>query len=152
MIKSILIISVLIFIISCTNPNNEVPKTPRFKMKKLSTEYDYLAPDSSEIRLLQSLTKGDLVHCTLPPGKVSIAVRHKTVEEIWYFIEGKGEVWRKQDDKEEVVVVEPGISLTIPLGTHFQFRNTGDKSLKFIICTMPPWPGEVEAVKVKKYW
>ena len=31
--------------------------------------------------------------CTLPPGRVSTAVAHRAVEELWYFIEGRGQVW-----------------------------------------------------------
>jgi len=98
--------------------------------------------------LLPRMKSGGLRHCTLPAGKTSLAVKHKTVEEIWYFLEGKGEVWRKHGDHEEVATVEPGISLTIPLGTHFQFRNTGSGPLCFIIVTMPPWPGPEEAARV----
>lgn len=123
-----------------------------FQTKKLNKKYDYLAPDGSEIRLMQSMKNGDLVHCTLQPGEVSSAVRHKTVEEIWYFIKGTGEVWRKLGEKEEIVFVETGLSLTIPLGTDFQFRNTGKDKLEFVICTMPPWPGDDEAIKVTGKW
>lgn len=47
---------------------------------QLPIEYDYLAPDGSEIRLLRSMKGGGLAHCTLPPGAVSQAVRHKTVK------------------------------------------------------------------------
>ena len=125
---------------------------PQFQIKKLNAKYDYLAPDQSEIRLLLKLKTGELTHCTLPPDKTSIAVRHKTVEEIWYFIEGQGKVWLKNEDKEEIVEVKPGLSLTIPLGTNFQFKNTGPKPLVFLICTMPPWPGKEEAVKIDSYW
>ena len=50
------------------------------------------------------------------------AVAHRTVEEIWFFLAGRGQMWRRQDDHEEIVTVEPGVCLTIPLGTHFQFR------------------------------
>lgn len=86
-------------------------KTIFFQTKKLSKNYDYVAPDGSEIRLLQSLSGGDLVHCTLPPYKLAKAVRHKSVEEIWHYFEGKGEAWRKQDDREEVITVELGLVL-----------------------------------------
>ncbi len=41
--------------------------------------YDYLAPDGSEIRLLLDLEGGSLAHCTLPPGRISVAQRHRTV-------------------------------------------------------------------------
>lgn len=92
------------------------------------------------------------MHCTLPPHEISVAVCHKTVEEVWYFIEGQGEVWRKQGKREEVVEVNNGVCITIPTGTHFQFRNTGSEPLKFLITTMPPWSGENEAVRVKNHW
>ena len=120
--------------------------------KQLPAKYNYLAPDKSEIRLLLEMTGGGLAHCTLPPQGVSLGVKHKTIEEIWYFIQGQGQVWRKQGDREEVVDVGPGACITIPTGTHFQFRNTGKDPLGFIIVTMPPWPGEEEAVRVQDHW
>lgn len=130
----------------------EGSKSRLFETKQLTEQYDYLAPDGSEIRLLPVMKRGGLAHCVLPPGIVSSAVAHKTVEEIWYFLSGQGQVWRKQGDREECADVAAGVSLTIPLGTHFQFRNTGAEPLCFIIATMPPWPGEGEAVKVADYW
>ena len=125
---------------------------PNFDTLPLPSHYDYLAPDQSEIRLLLTATGGGLCHCTLPPGQVSTAVTHKTVEEIWYFLQGQGEVWRKQGDQEDCVTVVAGVCLTIPLGTHFQFRNTGEENLCFVIATMPPWPGADEAIEVQGYW
>ena len=93
-----------------------------------------------------------MAHCTLPPGGVSKAVAHRTVEEIWYFLEGEGEVWRIREGVGEEVAVSPGVALTIPLGTGFQFRNTGSAHLRFVIATMPPWPGEEEAFRVEDRW
>ena len=121
----------------------------KFETKRLPLKLDYAALDGSEIRLLPSLKGGGLSHCTLPPKCISQAVRHKTVEEIWYFIQGHGAVWRKQRSRSKTVKVGAGISLTIPVGTHFQFRNTGSESLRFLIATIPPWPGSDEAVRVK---
>jgi mannose-6-phosphate isomerase-like protein (cupin superfamily) len=66
----------------------------------LKPEYDYLAPDGSEIRLLIAGSAGSLCHCTLPVGGVCSAVYHKTVEEIWYCISGQGEVWRKLENND----------------------------------------------------
>ena len=110
------------------------------------------APDGSQIRLLHELRGGGLSECTLPPSGVSAAVTHRTIEEIWVFTEGSGQVWREQEGCESVTDVSQGVSLTIPLGTHFQFRNTGEGPLKFVIATMPPWPGEDEAPRVPDYW
>lgn len=119
---------------------------------RVPVEITALAPDGSEIRELVSSGRGSMVHCTLPPGGVSLAVRHRTVEEVWFFLKGQGQVWREQGDRSEVVDVDPGVSLNIETGAHFQFRNTSTDSLEFIIVTMPPWPGEAEAVRVRDHW
>ena len=113
---------------------------------------DTLAPDGSEIRLLSLTSRGSMVHCTLNPGEVSLPVAHRTVEEVWYFLEGTGQVWRRFGDEERVVNVAQGVSLSIPVGAHFQFRTTGDGPLRFLIVTMPQWPGEDEAYRVPGCW
>lgn len=122
------------------------------QVKQLPESYDNLAPDGSEIRGLLRLAGANMVHCTLPVGKTSSPVAHRTVEEIWYFLSGQGEVWRKNGEEEQVTEVFAGICLTIPLGTSFQFRNIGEEPLCFIISTLPPWPGPQEAFPVPGKW
>jgi mannose-6-phosphate isomerase-like protein (cupin superfamily) len=114
--------------------------------------YDALAPDGSEIRLLLQVSGASLVHCTLPPGEVTAAVRHRTVEEVWFCLAGRGQVWRKSGEAEETIDVEPGVALSIPLGASFQFRATGPEPLQIVIATIPPWPGADEAVAVDGRW
>ena len=123
-----------------------------FRTQKLKEQPDDYAPDGSRIYLLSSLNGGSMCLCELPAGETTQSVHHKSVEEIWFFLSGEGEVWRKLENKEEVTVVSKDMSLTIPLGCHFQFRNTGKEMLRFIIVTMPPWPGEDEAIIVKNHW
>ena len=53
--------------------------------------HDVLAPDGSQIRFLPQVKGGSMVHCTLPPGTVSLAVTHRTVDELWYVLAGEGE-------------------------------------------------------------
>lgn len=118
----------------------------------LRSEYNYIAPDGSEIRLLARGANGSLCHCLLPAGATSTAVSHKTVEEIWYFLEGDGEVWRGGLSDNEPVPVASGVSLLIPTLTPFQFRNTGKAPLRFIIATMPPWPGKQEVRPEQGRW
>jgi mannose-6-phosphate isomerase-like protein (cupin superfamily) len=120
--------------------------------KRLPVTPDATAPDGSDVRLLLQLKGGGLAHFELGPGEVSTAVAHKTVEEIWFFLGGRGEMWRKLDNEESVVAVEPGVCLTIPLGTHFQFRTFGQEPLAALGVTMPPWPGEGEAYVVPGKW
>lgn len=61
-------------------------------------------------------------------------------------LSGRGEMWRKQNAREEISALEPGVCLTIPVGTHFQFRAV--EKLIAVAVTMPPWPGNDEAFGV----
>jgi mannose-6-phosphate isomerase-like protein (cupin superfamily) len=112
--------------------------------------YDYLAPDGSEVRLLVNGPKGGLAHCTLPAGSTTAAVKHLTVEELWYVLSGVGEIWRRSTDGEcRIDALRAGDSLLISTGTHFQFRAGQGEAIKILMATMPPWPGPSEAVPVK---
>jgi mannose-6-phosphate isomerase-like protein (cupin superfamily) len=110
------------------------------------------ATDGSDVRPLLALAAGSLAHFELAPGKTSISVAHRTVEEIWFVIGGRGEMWRKQVEREEVVELAAGVSLTIPVGTSFQFRSFGPQPLAIIAITTPPWPGDGEAYAVGGKW
>ena len=58
---------------------------------------DAIAPDGSDVRVLLALAGGSMAHFELAPGETSIAVAHRTVEEIWFFLAGRGDMWRQQD-------------------------------------------------------
>ena len=123
-----------------------------FETKRISSAPDTIAPDGSEVRVLCGLTRGGLAVFSLPPKATSKAVAHRTVEEIWYFLSGYGRMWRLLGDNDEIIDVGPGISITIPTGTYFQFRCDGLEPLTAIGTTMPPWPGENEAYLVEGQW
>jgi len=130
-----------------------MPKhTEPFQTKPLPAEVDALAPDMSEIRVLLATRTGSMAHASLPAGGVSLAVRHRTVEEIWYVLGGEADIWRKQGEREEIIRARAGMSLTIPLGVAFQFRTVGDETFRFLMVTMPPWPGNDECVLVEGIW
>jgi len=105
---------------------------PTFATKPLPPTRDTLAPDGSDVRILLGLAGGGMAHFQLAPGQTSKAVTHRTIEEIWYFVSGRGEMWREQDGRAETVEVAVGTCLTIPLGTRFQFRTAGDEPLAAI--------------------
>lgn len=123
-----------------------------FTTRRLPAKRDAIAPDGSDVRILLGLERGVMAHFELAPGQTSVAVAHHTVEEMWYFVSGRGEMWRKLGDQEEVVPVDPGVCITIPVGTHFQFRSFGYEPLAALGVTMPPWPGEEEAYFVEGKW
>ncbi|HLZ27007.1 MAG TPA: cupin domain-containing protein [Chloroflexota bacterium] len=123
-----------------------------WQTRRLAAAHDVLAPDGSEIRVLVQVAGGSMVHCTLPPGQVTRAVRHRTVEELWFCVAGRGQVWRRAAATDEIVNLEPGVALSIPLGVAFQFRADGSTPLEVVIATLPPWPGEDEAIPVDGVW
>jgi mannose-6-phosphate isomerase-like protein (cupin superfamily) len=111
------------------------------------------APDGSDVRVLLATDRGSCAHFELAGGAVSTAVVHRTVEEIWFFLTGRGQMWLASgEDDGEVVDVMPGDCLTIPTGTRFQFRAHGSAPLSAVGVTMPPWPGPDEAVAVEGRW
>lgn len=123
-----------------------------FETLHLPAEVTVLAPDTSEIRALLRNEHASMAHGTLPPGRISLAIRHKTVHEIWYILGGEGELWRRTTQQEEVIHLRAGVVLSIPVGTDFQFRTLGNEPLRFLMTTTPPWPGHNEAVRVDPYW
>jgi mannose-6-phosphate isomerase-like protein (cupin superfamily) len=123
-----------------------------FDDRRLGAAPDAVAPDGSEVRLLCATGRGSMAAFRLPPGAVARAVIHRTVEEIWYVAAGSGRIWRRQGEAEAVTDLVPGLSLTIPVGTRFQFRCDGAAPLDIVAVTMPPWPGEDEAYAVGGLW
>jgi mannose-6-phosphate isomerase-like protein (cupin superfamily) len=123
-----------------------------FSTKRLPAQPDAIAPDGSRVRILLRLDRGSLTHFELAPGCTSRAVAHRTVEEMWYFLSGRGEMWRKLGEQEETVSVEAGVAISLPRGTRFQFRCLGEEALTAVGITMPPWPGEDEAYEVPGIW
>ena len=98
-----------------------------FATLQLPAETTVVAPDGSNVRVLLGLAAGTMAHFELPAGMTSSAVVHRTVEEIWFVVTGRGEMWRKQGEREEIVDLAPGTCLTLPLGTQFQFRASTDR-------------------------
>jgi mannose-6-phosphate isomerase-like protein (cupin superfamily) len=125
---------------------------PEWATHRRSERVDVIAPDGSEIRLLGQIVGASMVHCSLPAGAVSLPVRHRTVEEVWYILSGRGQLWRSHGEQQQIVDLVPGLAVTIPLETSFQFSCTGDEPLTLAIVTSPPWPGADEAVAVDGPW
>ena len=123
-----------------------------FDTMRMPAARDVVAPDGSDVRVLLRLDGGSMAHFELAGGRTSRAVVHRSVDEIWYVLSGRGEMWRSLGDREQMVPLEPGTCLSIPVGTRFQFRALGDGPLSAVAVTMPPWPGEDEARKVSGAW
>ena len=113
---------------------------------------DAKSPAGADIRYFMDGVTGNMIHSTVPPHQINKATVHATVSEFWYILGGHGQIWR--DDGEESCVVDllPGVSVDIPVGTAFQYRNVSEVDLKFICISMPRWPGDSEATYVEGKW
>lgn len=123
-----------------------------FQTLPLAQEPDHIAPDGSEVRPLVQTGSGSMAHFSLPPGAVSVAVAHHHIDELWFFVSGTGSMWRALDGHDQIVAVGPGVSISIPVGTRFQFRADGPEKLVAVGVAMPPWPGSEEAYVVDGIW
>jgi mannose-6-phosphate isomerase-like protein (cupin superfamily) len=124
-----------------------------WKSMRLPASPTVKAPDGSDVRVLLATGRGSCAHFELAGGQTSTAVVHRTVDEIWYFLCGKGQMWLAPAESDgEVIDVVSGDCLTIPAGTRFQFRAHGSAPLAAIGVTMPPWPGADEAIVVEGRW
>jgi mannose-6-phosphate isomerase-like protein (cupin superfamily) len=103
----------------------------------------YSAPDGSVIRELASprqggITSHSLADITLPPGTKVEAHFHKMSDEVYWVIEGAGEVlledlWHP---------VEAGSIVTIPVGTIHAVKSAPSTPLKMAVTCCPAWVPE----------
>src|ERR1700724_3869293 len=94
-----------------------------FDTRRASATPDVMATDGCEVRELCSLPRGGMALFTLGPGLVGKAVAHRTIEEIWVVARGRGRMWRKSGEREEIAELAAGVSVSIPVGMHFQLRS-----------------------------
>jgi mannose-6-phosphate isomerase-like protein (cupin superfamily) len=129
-----------------------LPDLGEFTTTKLQSHSDEIAPDGSAVRRLLRLAGGTMARFELRAGATSRAVAHRTVEELWFVLAGRGQLWRKGGTREEVVALEPGVCASLPRGTHFQFRASLTEAVEIVAVTMPPWPGDEEVEFVNGPW
>jgi putative monooxygenase len=94
------------------------------------------------IELLNPQTSGSkkisMATILINPGKESIKHFHKEMEEMYYIIDGKGEVVIDGVEYE----VKKGCAILLPIGSKHQVKNTGKSILKFISVDSPPFDEE----------
>ena len=66
--------------------------------------------------------------CKIPPKTTHVAHTHQTMDEIFYFTEGSGEI----EINNEVEKINAGDRIIVPAGQMHQVRNLGKTELKFI--------------------
>ena len=76
---------------------------------------DVVAPDGSAVRILLGLAGGTMAHFELASGATLIALRHRTVEEIWFVVSAWGRSGDGSDTTSRSSISTPGICVTIPV-------------------------------------
>lgn len=100
----------------------------------------FITKDGSEIRELlayrnSSIRNQSLAEARLPSGGSTVAHRHLLTEEIYYVLEGHGEMLLDGETR----LVGPRDAIAIPPGAMHQMTNTGQAVLKFLCCCAPAY-------------
>ncbi len=95
----------------------------------------FITKDGSEIRELlayrnSSIRRQSLAEARLAPGGRTEAHCHPIAEEIYYILEGLGEMHLEGETRP----VGPGDAIAIPPGSMHQIANVGQTVLKFLCC------------------
>jgi mannose-6-phosphate isomerase-like protein (cupin superfamily) len=120
--------------------------------KTLPLNYDNLTPDGAENRWLIRTPTYNTTHYRVQAGQVLSAFRNRTLDEFWYFLSGRGEVWRSDGETAAITSVASGVCMTIPVNTAFQIRCIGDEPLDLLGFYVPPWPADTVLEPVQGPW
>lgn len=103
----------------------------------------FTTADGSTIRVLLDAELGgareqSLAEATLAPGQATERHHHARTEEIYYVLEGEGEM----EVDGERAPVGPGDAILLRPGAWHQIRATGEGILRFLCCCAPPYSHE----------
>jgi mannose-6-phosphate isomerase-like protein (cupin superfamily) len=112
-------------------------------VKNINHVTSFITADGSEIRELlahrnSGIRNQSLAEARLTPGQSTTPHYHPRAEEIYYILEGQGQM--------QVGLlahsVGPGDAIAIPPGMAHQITNTGARTLKFLCCCAPAYEHE----------
>ncbi len=100
----------------------------------------FITKDGSQIRELLAhrnscIKNQSLAEATLPEGASTTPHRHWVTEEIYFILEGEGEMLIDQEYRKVI----PGDAIAIPPGRVHQISNSGRGSLRFLCCCAPAY-------------
>jgi mannose-6-phosphate isomerase-like protein (cupin superfamily) len=83
-----------------------VHNVAKIKTTILPDQPDAKSPAGADIRFIMDGETGTMIHSTVPPRQVNRATVHATVNEFWYVLEGRGEIWRDNQLCDDGTVAE----------------------------------------------
>jgi mannose-6-phosphate isomerase-like protein (cupin superfamily) len=112
-------------------------------IQNLSRVPAFTTKDGSEIRELLAhrnscIRNQTLAEARLPIGGSTMPHHHPKTEEIYYILDGHGQMRVGQ----ETTAVGPGDAIAIPPGASHQITNTGAGLLRFLCCCAPGYEHE----------
>ena len=112
-------------------------------VRSLSAATPFVTADGSTIRELCGLPTGgtvnqSLAEASLEPGQATERHYHAETEEIYFVLEGEGEL--ELDGARGRV--RQGDGVPIAPGAWHQLRNVGDETLRILCCCAPPYRHE----------
>lgn len=123
-----------------------------FKTSRIPVVFDSISSFGAEVRSLLSIENSSLSLMELPSGFTTDPVYNNNIDEIWYIVGGRGELWRKQGSEEKIVPLDTGVCVTIPRKVHFQVRTYGFQPLSLLVVSTPIMQGDYDAERVKGIW
>jgi mannose-6-phosphate isomerase-like protein (cupin superfamily) len=106
------------------------------QVESLASAEPFTTKDGSTIRELQHTAEQSLAEATLEPGQATDRHYHARTEEIYFLLEGDGEIEMDGDRRH----VAPGDAVLIPAGARHQIR--AETPLRFLCCCAPPYSHE----------
>ena len=112
-------------------------------VRSLSRAKPFVTADGSTIRELCGLPTGgtveqSLAEATLEPGQATERHYHGQTEEVYFVLEGEGELELDGDRAR----LGPGDAVPIPPGAWHELRNPGETQLRILCCCAPPYRHE----------
>lgn len=112
-------------------------------VRKIAEQEPFTTADGSTIRSILDLSnasveKQSLAEATLPPGGATERHWHKASEELYFILEGSGNM--EIEGEEQKVGV--GDAILIPSGKWHQITANEDSELRFLCCCAPPYSHE----------
>ena len=102
-------------------------------VESLASAEPFTTKDGSTIRELHHTQEQSLAEATLEPGRATERHYHARTEEIYFLLEGDGEMEVDGDARS----VTPGDAVLIPAGAWHQIRAR--TPLRFLCCCAPPY-------------
>jgi mannose-6-phosphate isomerase-like protein (cupin superfamily) len=106
------------------------------EVKSLTTVRPFTTKDGSTIHELHHTALQSLAQATLDPGQTTRRHYHRLSEEIYFVLEGEGEMELEGDRR----MLAPGEAVLIPPGAWHEIRAT--RHLRFLCCCAPPYAHE----------